>query len=157
MLHVYFRKSQDAYTLLADALALHGFSSLPAIARTPNGKPFFPDHPRLHFSLSHTKGWALCALSDRPVGVDIEVITPRRERLFHYCLTDEEYARFDGSWPDFFRFWTLKEAWCKYLGQPLTHPKRWPTPPPCFHRCYRTEVFAGAVCGEEAPPDWIEL
>ena len=159
MLQLYLRQDKQAYRLLRDALAAFcGLSELPPISRTPAGKPFFPDHPHLHFNLSHTKGWSLCALSDKPVGVDIEVIQPRNERLFRYCLTEEEYLQFDGTWPDFFRFWTLKEARCKHLGQRLGHPRSWPVPPPCPHRSYLTEHFAAAVCGEEIPPEnWILL
>lgn len=158
MLQLYLRQSEDIYGLLSDALALHGLSSLPLISRTQAGKPFFPDLPQLHFNLSHTKGWSLCALSDRPVGVDIERIRPRREALVRYCLSDEEYRSYDGTWKDFYRFWTLKEARCKQLGQTLWPPRKWPVPPPCPHRSYFTEDFAAAVCGEELPPEaWILL
>ena len=157
MLHIYLRQSEDAYGLLADALALHGSSPLPAISRTQEGKPFFPEMPLLHFNISHTKGWSLCAISNKPVGVDIEVLRPRREGLFRYCLTETEYERFDGTWQDFYRIWTLKEAWCKYLGQPGRHPKHWPTPPPFPHRSWLTDEFAASVCGEDPLPDWIIL
>jgi len=157
MLQIYLRQSEDAYSLLTDALSLHGFSSLHGISRAPSGKPFFPEFPHLHFNLSHTKGWCLCALSDKPVGVDIEVFRPRREGLFRYCLTEEEYARFDGTWPEFYRIWTLKEAWCKYTGTPGRHPRLWQTPPPIPHRSWLTDRFAAAVCSEEAPPDWSLL
>ena len=158
MLQLYLRQSEDAYKLLSDALALHGIHSLPFLSRTAQGKPFFPDHPELHFNLSHTKGWSLCALSDHPVGVDIEVMRPRNERLFRHCLTETELQGFDGTWPEFYRLWTLKEAQCKYLGQGLGNPRSWPTPPPCPHRSWLTEEFAAAVCGEELPPEnWILL
>ena len=41
-----------------------------------HGKPVLQDHPHLHFSLSHSGEWAVCALSDTPVGVDVERIRP---------------------------------------------------------------------------------
>lgn len=157
MLEVYLRQGQDTYGLLADALALHGVSSLPPMARETEGKPYFPSRPDLCFNLSHTKGWVLCALSDRPVGVDIEVIRPRREGLFRFCLTAEEYARFGGGWTEFYRLWTLKEALCKYHGQALGDPRRWVTPPALPHRSWVTDSFTAAVCGEELPPEWILL
>ena len=40
MLQVYYRADGDAWALLTDALALHGISPLPAVCRTPKGKPF---------------------------------------------------------------------------------------------------------------------
>lgn len=154
MLQVYIRRSEDAYGLLAGALAFHGIGKLPEIARTAQGKPYFPALPWLHFNLSHTAGWSLCALSDAPVGVDVEALRPRREGLWRHCLTDGEYAAFlaaGGGWPEFYRIWTLKEAWCKYTGQGLGHPRKWPTPPPCPHRSYAGAGFAAAVCGGEIP------
>ena len=160
MLEVYIRPDGNAWALLTDALALRGIAALPEVARTPKGKPFFPALPELYFNLSHTAGWSLCALSDAPVGVDIEVPRPRRVGLWRFCLTDGEYAAFltsGGGWEEFYRLWTLKEAWCKYTGQGLGHPRRWPTPPPCPYRCYAGEGFAAAVCGEELPGGFIFL
>lgn len=160
MLQVYYRPDGDAWTLLTDALALHGMFSLPTIERAEKGKPFFPDLPQLHFSLSHTNGASLCAVANAPVGADIEPIRPRRKGLWEYCLTEEEFSRFQAQgtcWEEFYRIWTLKEAWCKYTGDGLGHPRKWPLPPPCPHRSYQLDGFAAAVCGEEAPPDLILL
>ena len=77
----------DAVTLY-DALALHGISPLPRVARTEKGKPYFPDFPNLHFSLSHTNGASLCALSDSLVGVDIEPVDNDGYALVDTILTD---------------------------------------------------------------------
>ena len=160
MLKVYLRADADAYALLKDALVLHGIPSLPPMERTTRGKPYFPSLPHLHFNLSHTAGFSLCALSDAPVGVDIEAVRPRREGLWRYCLTEAEYAAFtaaNGGWEEFYRIWTLKEAWSKYTGQGLGHPRKWPVPPPVPHRSYTGEGFFAAVCGQEAPGEAIVL
>ncbi len=55
--------------------------SCPLIARTDLGKPYFPEWPGVHFSISHTAAAAMVGLSDRPVGVDIERIRPVSRRL----------------------------------------------------------------------------
>lgn len=160
MLQVYWRPNSDAWALLSDALALHGISPLPRVARTEKGKPYFPDFPNLHFSLSHTNGASLCALSDSLVGVDIEPIRLRREGIWKFCMTEDEFSRFQSQgagWEQFYRIWTLKEAWCKYTGDGLGHPKKWPLPPPCPHRSYLLDGFAAAVCSTETPPDFILL
>lgn len=160
MLEVYIRSDEDAWALLGDALALWGIKALPPVSRAEHGKPFFPTLPGLHFNLSHTAGWSLCALSDTPVGVDVEAVRPRRKGLWRYCLTDGEYADFmgrGGGWEEFYRLWTLKEAWCKYTGRGLGHPRQWPTPPPCPYRSYAGDGFAAAVCGEEDPGELIFL
>ncbi len=45
------------------------------LAQWQRGKPYFPS-PRCQFNLSHSGTLALCALSDRPVGVDIQMVRP---------------------------------------------------------------------------------
>ena len=65
----------QAYDLLERAARLHwGWDRLPEMAREERGKPYFPGAPQYHFNLSHSGPFALCALSDRPVGVDIQVV-----------------------------------------------------------------------------------
>lgn len=153
----------DGRDLLAWAAArFWGVSPLPPLGRGAEGKPCFPDHPHLQFNLSHSGALLLCALSARPVGVDIECIRPRREGLFRYALTEAEHARFQalgGDWPAFYTLWTRKEAWCKYTGLGLR--RQWKQTPPenPFARSYAGPGWKAAVWGEEPPPDeiiWME-
>ncbi len=136
-----------------------GLTFLPKIARTDRGKPYFPDRPALHFSWSHSGPYVLCALSDRPVGADIEVIRPRRSDLPYYALTEperREYFSLGGDWPAFYTMWTRREAWCKYTGVGLR--AQWgQTPQTEGLRCasYAGADWRASVCGEEAPPEGI--
>lgn len=118
----------DVYALLAELLVeQRGVEPLPPIARTEGGKPWFPDRPELHFSVSHSGNLALCALGEGAVGCDIEIVRPRREGLPRYCLGDREYAWFlerGGCWEDFYTLWTLKEAKVKCTGRGLRVPPR---------------------------------
>ena len=83
----------QARDLLAQAAAAEwGLSPLPDIARHPGGKPYFPDHPSLHFNLSHSGGLALCALDAAPVGVDIQVVKTLRPALPRRVCSPEELA-----------------------------------------------------------------
>ena len=50
----------------------YGLTELPKIETGEKGKPFFPDHPEIHFNLSHCKYAVACALDSAPVGVDAE-------------------------------------------------------------------------------------
>lgn len=44
------------------------------VARGHTGKPYLPDYPEFHFSLSHSGSWAICAAGFCPVGADIQYI-----------------------------------------------------------------------------------
>lgn len=145
------KSTEAAHALLAYALRdAWGWAQVPAVARGAQGKPFFADIPERHFNLSHTAGLCLCALSDQgPVGVDIERVRPRRSNLPRYAMSEGELAVFDGSWEDFYRIWTLKEAFCKYQGGSIFPPKAVPAPPPVPYRTYAGEGWRAALCGGE--------
>ena len=132
-------KKLDWPLLAAACRRVWSWEVLPPVERSPRGKPFFPDEPVKCFSLSHSGGYALCALSDGPVGADIERFVPRRGRLFETALSQGEKAAFDGTWADFFRLWTLKESWVKREDVPLYPPRLVETPPPCPHASYAGE------------------
>lgn len=74
----------------------------------------------IHFNISHCKQAIACALSERPVGVDVESIGRYSESLARHVLSPEEFA-FVSSAPDpqipFTRLWTQKEAIVKLTGR----------------------------------------
>lgn len=84
-------------------------------ALSENGKPFFTGGG-VHFSLAHCGNYAVCALSDAPAGVDIELPRAGGARLAERFFLPDEAALVDcaGS-PDreFCRLWTLKESYIK--------------------------------------------
>ena len=154
-------RRETARRLLARAAFLTwGWTDLPPIARTERGKPYFPDFPAHHFNLSHTDGLCLCALSDAgEVGVDAETVRPHRPDFPRYVLNDEEFAAFDGTWEDFARLWSLKEAHAKYEGGSIYPPRAVPAHPSVPHRSYAGEGWRAAWCGIAPPEDilWVEL
>ena len=103
--------SEAAYALLGHTVGLEYGIALPEILKTPAGKPFFPAFPEIHFSVSHTKTHVLCAVSDRPVGVDVETARPVRPGVPDRVCTPEELEVFD-----FFELWVLKESYIKLTG-----------------------------------------
>lgn len=148
--------------LLAAAVRLSwGWEEVPTLIYSSRGKPDFTPALGRWLSLSHSGGLVLCALSDSgPVGVDIERVCPRWERLPKRCLSPEEQADFDGSWEDFYRIWTLKESRCKQTDTPLWPPKHISVPPPTPHRSYGGKGWRAAVCCTDQPPEdicWIPL
>ena len=93
-----------AYLLLRMALwEQRSWRDLPRIGVDELGKPFFPDHPDTHFSLSHTAGAAAAALADTPVGVDIERVRPVSVRAMERIAGVRTEAAF-------FRSWVRREA-----------------------------------------------
>ena len=112
---------RTAYALLERAYARHAGGLLPPILRTESGKPFFPEGA-FHFSLSHTRTMAACAMSSRPVGVDAETIRPVRPGVAERSLTAAELAWLqaaDDRDLGFLTLWTMKEAWVKLTGRGL--------------------------------------
>lgn len=93
------------------------------IQSTPSGKPFSPGVV-WEWNLSHTRGAAAVALSDAPVGVDIEAAAPLRPAVLERAFSKRErqYVLFDPDGRDirFFEIWTRKEAFLKRSGRGLS-------------------------------------
>jgi len=96
-------------------------------AYEPGGRPYFADH-HADFSISHSRNMAAAAflpslekVSCR-VGCDIQYVDPHKScveisrRFFHAC--EQAYIEQTGEEriKNFYRIWTLKEAWLKLHG-----------------------------------------
>ena len=75
---------------------------------------------------SHSGPFALCALSDRPVGVDIQVVRPAwSPKLVDRSCTPEErswLAALGDRPEDFAALWACKESVGKESGYGIPHP-----------------------------------
>ncbi|MBQ8961321.1 MAG: 4'-phosphopantetheinyl transferase superfamily protein [Ruminococcus sp.] len=95
------------------------------LARGEHGKPYLPDLPEVHFSLSHAKGIAACLVEDRECGIDCEGPRPLRPGVVKRAFSEAE-QELVGSAEDrdlmFLRLWTLKEAYVKAIGTGLAFP-----------------------------------
>ena len=84
------------------------------------GKPYFSGNGSFGFSISHSSGMALAAVSDGNVGADIERCDRRSDRLIQKCCTPDEREYLEST-PDksreFMRLWTRKEALSKLDGR----------------------------------------
>ncbi len=123
------RLSLGVGLLLVLALEEEGIDGRQArIAEGQWGKPFLPDHPNLHFSLSHSGKWAMCALGNRPLGCDVEATGRGNEKLSKRFFHPEEQQVLAMLAPDtrpewqreFTRIWTRKESWLKADGRGLS-------------------------------------
>ena len=89
-----------------------------------HGKPHPANTPDVHFNISHSKDLVVCAISDRPVGVDIEIVRAHKpavaKRFFHEDEQQFMTTASDGSDKGFFMIWTMKESFVKWQGKGLS-------------------------------------
>ena len=98
-----------------------------------HGKPYAKDLA-VEFNISHSGDMVVCAVDDKPVGIDIEQIRPIDLTVAKRICTDEELLYLLGHTPTdqdftyttnteiltrFFELWTAKEAYGKYIGEGL--------------------------------------
>ena len=87
--------------------------------RDKKGKPY-TESAKVEFSISHSKSIAVCAISDRPVGIDIEKMRDVNFNVAKRLFTpDEQKYVFQIKKLQkqrFFEVWTRKEAYVKLLG-----------------------------------------
>ena len=91
----------------------------------PQGKPELAAHPDIHFNVSHSGSLAVCAVSDAPVGVDVEhsrKILWGVVRRFFRPEEQEWLERSPDPDRDFTRLWTRKESFLKRSGEGLSRP-----------------------------------
>lgn len=128
----YRTEHKKGLELLAFGLkTLYDIHDMPMISHGTHGKPFFPYREDIHFNISHCDGLVVCAISDAPVGVDVERIAPVSGNLLKRVLTVEELDQLSGHPRDggeylekFYRFWTLKESAVKESGKGLSQEPR---------------------------------
>ena len=114
-----------AYLLLCEALRKeHGISEPPVFEYGEHGKPAIVGHPDIHFNLSHCREAAICVVSDKPVGVDIESIHRYSESLARYVMNDDELEKIlhaENPALEFTKLWTQKEAAVKLSGHGISN------------------------------------
>ena len=90
------------------------------LQRDEEGKPYVEGAP-VHCSVSHSGSYVVCAVDERPVGVDVEVVRGAEEKLMRRVCTEEELAYVrpydDGGYERFWEIWTAKEALFKLTGK----------------------------------------
>lgn len=98
--------------------------------KTETGKPYAKGLP-VEFNISHSGDMVVCAVDDKPVGIDIEKIRPIDLKVAKHICTDDEliylfgytpteqdfvYTTDQGLLTRFFQLWTAKEAYGKCTG-----------------------------------------
>lgn len=98
-------------TAAAEALGL----SLAEVkfGKNEHGKPITDG---MEFNLSHSGDIAVCAVSDKPVGIDIEAVREIRPDAAKRFASAEELEYIGSDPRRLFEIWTLKEAYFKCVG-----------------------------------------
>lgn len=123
-------------SVLGESLARKAVSESTGIAeseiefgRTEKGKPFCKS-ANIFFSISHSKNAVVCAVDGNEIGVDIERIRDIDLRITRIACTDADRVYILGGadadcesvtptaemTERFFRLWTAKEAYFKFIG-----------------------------------------
>lgn len=90
----------------------------PALDRKEGGKPFFRDMPELHFSVTHSGEYWMCAFGRAPVGLDLQEhrrcdVKGVARRFFH---PEEAEFLLNRDFCGFFSVWAAKESYLKFTG-----------------------------------------
>ena len=110
------------------------------------GKPYLKSN-KIYFSLSDSKEYTVCAISDKEIGVDIEHIT-YKDRVIKKVCTEEEIKHIKTP-EDFTIMWVKKESYSKLIGLGLSYDfKKIDTNKNKFD-IFKKEDYYIAVCMEE--------
>lgn len=130
-----FRDRADAERgLLGEMLARRAICVMSGIlpgeqrfVRGEAGKPLLQNDAGVHFNVSHSGRYVVCAVDGSPVGIDVEEIAPVDLRIASrfFASGEKEYVQSAASGERAYRFfevWTMKESYIKREGVGLSIP-----------------------------------
>ena len=124
MIKVYIQKwnKEDApwQRILADILKRdYKIEKCPEILRDEMGKPYFKGG-QLHFNVSHSGEYLALAISENPVGIDIQEPKTIKDGMYRKVVQPKEQELIgEERQKDFLRLWVLKESFVKAEGKGL--------------------------------------
>lgn len=95
------------------------------VVREPGGKPRITGQDQFHYNLSHSGNRVVIAYGSNPVGADVQQMhmDTGKENLAKRFFTKEEqtyvFESLERTEARFYRVWTGKESYLKYLGTGL--------------------------------------
>lgn len=141
MLKLVYTDEKGVYEKLKTEIATYICGTF-EILRTENGKPYVDGDP-VFFSVSHSENKAVIAVSDTPVGVDMEVLPRKIPQSVLSRFSDRERAEINGNERKFLENWTAKEAFVKMNGGKI------------FSLFRRLEYFGGRIYLDGNPQNCI--
>ena len=119
------KQSLGAGLLLEKVFEKHGVCTKD-ITFAKHGKP---EVEGLYFNLSHSGSMVVCAVSEKPVGCDIEKCKTAPKKVAEHFFGQRELdylkeLKGDDYDRAFFRLWTMKESYVKMTGEGASIPFR---------------------------------
>lgn len=123
------------------------------LEKEAHGKPYFREFPGVQFSISHSGGYAACALSSVPCGLDIQEIRPiRTRRLLERTMTQEEQENIENAenpeW-EFCKYWAMKESFLKLTGEGITRSMKDIPVPQWYEMFVLQDKIAGCISAQK--------
>lgn len=89
------------------------------------GKPYIENLPNIHFNISHSGHYVVCAVAPAEIGIDVERIRKINlriaERYFSASEIHDLMAQGEQDRMNYFiTLWTIKESYLKAIGRGLT-------------------------------------
>jgi 4'-phosphopantetheinyl transferase len=119
----YFHQKDQRLSIGAEILLNHVLSKIgvfnPIFDIDKYGKPYLKNYPDIFFNLSHSERYVACAVSDSPIGVDIEYIQDIDLSVAKNYFYGSEYDYIlnnNNKKKAFFELWVLKESYMKMTG-----------------------------------------
>ena len=143
-------QSLGAGLLLNNVLHRYGISA-DTLRMDENGKPIVNG---ICFNLSHSGDYVICAVSDKPVGCDIEKIKEAPKQIASRAFSQEEIENLevisgDAYNREFFRLWTRKESYLKMKGIGIRVSLQTLEIRDCYFKEYEISGYQVTVCAEE--------
>ncbi len=117
------RRSLGAAVALNKALGSYGLEERAMEYELgSHGKPFLRFYPEIHFSLSHSKDYAICSIGSEDIGNDIEWVRGGKDNVAQRFFAAEELAWIENAADSkerdgrMFQIWTVKESFLKVTG-----------------------------------------
>ncbi len=120
-----FIRTSDRLMCIGAGALLHSLTKIPEykIRKNSFGKPYVDE--KLFFSLSHSGNFAACAISNFPIGIDIEEISENNLDIMTSVFTNNEISWLNLDPLKYFHsLWSVKESVFKAIGTGITeNPK----------------------------------
>lgn len=148
-----YRRLEDQARCLTAGLMLRsvfGEDDVSCMTVSQLGKPILPNGSC--FNLSHSGNKVVLLADERPVGVDVEYITPYSQSVAKkvFTATEQNWLGCQATDEAFFRLWTGKESIMKALGLGFH------LPPESFEICPDAGI-SNIACGQTWYLHWLAL